>query len=396
MNNKCVGAILLIVGIAIGAGMLALPIVSSTNSLLVSSLLLFSSWTIMYIGALAMLEVNSWLPYGTNMITMAEKTLGRYGKLAILGVNLVALYTMISAYLSAAGDLLQNILITLGISTNQYIATILAFMILVSIVFRGIYSIDIVNRTLMLIKLSSLIAVSGIILLHVKPELLTQETPQFNKNLLLIMMTAFSFSNIMPSVRAYLKEDIIKVKKIMLWASLIPFILYLIWIIVVQGVLSRYGANGLISFANTSHPNSLLMTQLAQATQFDGLELLIKLFISICVLTSFLGVSLCLTDFIADGIKAKPILKDRIKVLTISYVPPLIIVLLIPKLFISALVYAGALFIILLVIAPLAMLYSGRYKKLLAKDSIQLLKGGKFTNVSFLICVTVLLCYLLV
>ena len=84
-----------------------------------------------------------------------------------------------------------------------------------------------------------------------------------------------------------------------------------------------------------------------------------NLFTSICVLTSFLGASLCLTDFIADGLKLEKVGVNRIIIQLITYLPPLMIVLFYPNAFIRALEYAGLYSIILLIFIPAWMAYCG-------------------------------------
>ena len=62
MNSKMIGSVLLIVGTAIGAGMLALPIATAQLGFAGSIILLFVSWFVMTGGAFLLLEVNLWMP----------------------------------------------------------------------------------------------------------------------------------------------------------------------------------------------------------------------------------------------------------------------------------------------------------------------------------------------
>jgi len=74
-NNRVFGAILLITGTCIGAGMLALPVSTAQYGLLPSALLFVSCWLTMTFAALLILEVNLWLPHDSNMISMAHAKL---------------------------------------------------------------------------------------------------------------------------------------------------------------------------------------------------------------------------------------------------------------------------------------------------------------------------------
>ncbi len=79
-KSKLAGGILLVSGTTIGAGMLALPVVTGMAGLLPTLLLFLVFWIFMTYTALLMLEVNLWMKDHSNMITMAKETLGKWGK----------------------------------------------------------------------------------------------------------------------------------------------------------------------------------------------------------------------------------------------------------------------------------------------------------------------------
>ena len=112
MNNKMIGGILLIVGISIGGGMLALPIVTAAGGFYHSLWLFIGAWLVTVIGAFLILEINLWLPAGTNMISMARATLGVPGQVVTWLVYLVLLYVLLAAYLAGGSDLLHHFLKT--------------------------------------------------------------------------------------------------------------------------------------------------------------------------------------------------------------------------------------------------------------------------------------------
>ena len=102
-------------------------------------------------------------------------------------------------------------------------------------------------------------------------------------------------------------------------------------------------------------------------------------FTAICVLTSFLGVSLGLSDFLADGMKTKKEGAGNWKVAATAFLPPLVIVLFYPNIFVKALSYAGTFCVVLIVLLPALMAISGRYYKKLATAGAYQVLGGKFT-----------------
>jgi tyrosine-specific transport protein len=387
MYKKIIGSILMILGTSVGAGMLALPIITSEMHITTSIAFLLGSWVIMTIGAFSLLEVNLWLPANTNMISMANKTLGPIGKILTWIIYLLLLYSLICAYLSGLSDLLQHLLMNFHLVISRSLATILVLFIFGAIVYRGISSVDIFNRGLMFIKLLAFFILVFLIVPHVEIVRLEDGLPVWQTSALMVMLTSFGYAIIIPSLRSYLNNSHI-LKKVVLIGSLIPLFLYLIWIVCIQGLIPKTGADGLITMLHSDNTNSLLMTGINNKIHLAWSSYIVKLFVSICAVTSFLGVSVCLTDFIADGINKDKMGRNNLLIYLLAYLPPLIIVLLWPGIFVQALNYAGILCLLLLIIIPLLMLYMGRYYHNLKNE---LILPGKYFIIGALVIGLILL-----
>ena len=355
MISKTIGSILMILGTAVGAGMLALPIASAHANWETTFLMMLFSWFLMTTGAFAILEVNLWFSAETNLISMVDNTLGKYFKLLTWFVYLLLLYSLLCAYLSGGSDILRGLIPSL----SAPISTILALVILGSVVVRGVSSVDMVNRGLMSVKLLAYGILVIAIFPHINLSNIHAGEYSYKTSTLMVMMTSFGFAIIVPTLRGYLNSDVPRLKKVLFIGSLLPLILYLLWIFVIQGLISRAELLPMIS----GDTNSLLMHSVSTLLHQGVLGDIAKLFISICAITSFLGVSICLADFIADGLQWEKKGLSGIKVYLFSFLPPLIIVLLAPNIFIKALSYAGICCVYLLILLPALMLYSGRYKK---------------------------------
>ncbi len=106
-GNKLLGAVLLIAGTSIGAGMLALPVITAQYGFLAAIVLFTSCWLVTLYSALLLLEVNLWLPAGANIISMTKETLGRTGEIIASLSYLFLLYCLMAAYLSGMNSLLD-------------------------------------------------------------------------------------------------------------------------------------------------------------------------------------------------------------------------------------------------------------------------------------------------
>lgn len=362
MRSKTIGSILMILGTSVGAGMLALPIASAHANWQTTFLMMLGSWLLMTIGAFAILEVNLWFSAETNLISMVNNTLGKYFKIITWVIYLLLLYSLLCAYLSGGSDILRGLFSSINIALPSEATTVIALVILGAIVFRGVSSVDMVNRGLMSVKLLAYGVLVIAIFPHISLGNLSAGQYQYKTNTLMVMMTSFGFAIIVPTLRGYLNSEVPRLKKVLFVGSLLPLVLYLLWIIAIQGLISRDGTLGLFAM-RSGDTNSLLMTSVSAMLHRNILGDIAKLFISICAITSFLGVSICLVDFIADGVQWKKTGWDGMKVYALAFLPPLFIVLLDPNIFIKALSYAGFCCVYLLILLPVLMLYSGRYRK---------------------------------
>lgn len=372
-NNRLIGGILLIVGTSIGAGMLALPVSTASAGFVDSALFLCLSWLIMTLGAFLVLEVNLYLPADCNMLSMAQKTLGKTGKYITWLCYLFLLYSLLAAYISGGSDVLQNLLSLANIKLPATVSAIIFTLCLGFIVYSGIKMVDYFNRGLMFIKLGTLLLLILLITPHISLSQLTGGELKYISGAMFILLTSFGFASIVPSLRSYFADDIKSLRRAIIIGSLIPLVCYIAWDAVLMGVLP------IRAFENISasgHTTTSLIEHLSNITHSFWITDFFRLFAAICMLTAFLGVSIGLFDFWADGLKCKKHGKQGLNVLSLTFVPPLAIVLLYPNAYLKALQFAGLICVILLVLLPTLMAYRGRYHLQLTHP--YQLKGGKY------------------
>jgi len=392
--SKVVGGVLLIVGTSIGAGILALPAAVATTGFVTSSIALFFIWLLMTFNALLLIEVNLWLPENSNMISMARATLGLWGQVVAWLSYLLLLYSLLAAYISGGADVLGSLLKLAGIQSAPMTDAVLFTVVLGYVVYRGTRSIDYVNRMLMFFKLGSLVILLGLVLEKVALPRLNQGEPHYVFATLMLMVNSFGFATILPSLRAYFKSDAKKLRKAVLWGSLIPLVCYILWDMAILGSLPIEGAYGLKHTYSSGHVTSDLMLHISQFIHNAGITDLSRLFTSICVSTSFLGVSLGLSDFFADGLRTAKVGWGSVLVYGCTFAPPLVLVIFYPGLFAHALNYGGTFCLILLALLPTLMTYRGRYKKGMSGDFK--MPGGKpilwfsFTVIVLLLILSIL------
>lgn len=379
MNSKLFGGTLLVIGTTIGAGMLALPVATAQLGFWGAVALLFGCWALMTACAMLFLEVNLWLPPNSNLISMAGLTLGRSGQAIAWIFYLLLLYSILSAYIAGGGDLLHYILKTENIHISITLADLLFTIIFGSIVYAGIRCVDYVNRGLMFGKLGAFVVLAILILPFITTQHLQDGEWHFLSLPTSLSVTAVSFACllIIPSLRTYFNNDIKALRTAIFFGTLIPLFCYVLWDLVVMGVIPFEGNPGLKQILHSPQSNSTLVATLTHILQNNVVTILLKFFTSICMATSFLSVSLSLSDFLADGLKVNKKGIGNLVIYAATFLPPIIIVLFYPGAFIRGLQYAGLSVFILMILLPPLMAWRGRYHRDLA-DAGYRVRGGKF------------------
>lgn len=368
MNSKMVGGVLLVIGTSIGGGMLALPVAVAQGGFLGALLLLFCAWGLMTFSAFIILEVNLWFPQDSNIISMAKHTLGSWGAIIAWITYLLLLYSLLSAYISGGSDIFRLLFEMLHIHIPHGIDAALFVLVWGFIVYLGIEFIDYVNRGLMFVKLSTLILLLTFISFHLHVEHLNQFNSIYLISAITIVITSFGFAIIVPSLHSYFQGDVKKLKKVILIGSLIPLICYIAWTAAILAEIPLQGRYGLIEMLKTGHMTAALTQSLIVFLNNRLMSTLATVFTSVCVLTSFLGVSLCLADFLADGFGKKKKGQGKCLIYGTTFIPPLLITLLDPRIFMIGLRYAGIFCAILLVLLPALMAWRGRYQQSMKGD----------------------------
>lgn len=365
MTNRAIGGVLLIIGTSIGGGLLALPMATAGAGFVDSIGLFLAAWASMTFGAFFILEVNLWLPEHANMVSMARATLGEGGRMATWVIYLMLLYALLSAYIAGGSDLVTQIVSCMHLVIPQWLGGLIFVIVFGAIVHGGIRTVDGINRGLMAIKMGAYLLLILLVIPHVELPNLQEGNARLLSGALMVVVTSFGYATIIPSLRTYFNSHVKTLRWAIAVGSLIPLICYLLWDFAVQGSIDH---TRLMDMAHSPHAVSDL-TMALSASKSQTLVSTAHLFTIICITTSFLGVALCLWDFLADGLHInKKMQRGRWQITLITLLPPLLIVIFWPGIFVKALAYAGVICVLLLMLLPGLMVWSGRYVKKLPAD----------------------------
>ncbi|MBA2654491.1 MAG: tyrosine transporter [Gammaproteobacteria bacterium] len=383
-QNKTFGSILLIAGTQIGAGMLALPITTAKGGIFNSTLLFILAFSYMLLTLFLLLEANLYeQSYEANIISMSKKRLGTIGQFIAWFSFLFLLYSVAAAYISAGGSLLAPIIQGAIHHGNDNWGTLLFIIIFGTTVFFGAWLIDYINRILMIGLIASYLTLLFFVIPHVDFTQISAGNPKYLLAAVPVVVLSFTSHIIVPSLRAYLKNDIVQLKRALIIGSIVPLIFYIIWEMLILGVMPLKGEFGLAQIASGPHPVASLAEALHSHLGLTWIAVGVGSFSFFALVTSFLGVILALMDFLADGFQIKKTLVGRALLFMITIIPPLIFALFYPSGFVLALSYAGVFVAILYGILPVMMIWKARYQEKI-KAPFQM-PGGKVTLIISLV-----------
>jgi len=366
-KSKVFSASLLIAGTAIGAGMLALPVTTAAGGFWPAIINYFVCWIFSLATGLLLLEACFWFPKDSNIVTLSKHLLGKKGKIASWLLYLFLFYCLTIAYVAGGGGFIGSVM---GDNFPSALAILLFVLIFSPVVYWGTKAVDRLNFVLMVGLITSFVIFILVGIEKVNLDHLSLFNWPAAILALPVIFTSFSYQGIVPSMRNYFHGDPKGVRKAIIFGSAIPFFVYIVWEYLILGIVPLEGPNGLIQAESAVQP----LRHYAGSPWIFGLG---QAFAFFALTSSFLGVTLGLFDFLADGLTLKKKGGQKGMLYLLVYVPPTIIAMFNPNIFIRALGFAGGIGCALLLgLFPVMMVWSGRYIKKLERKHQQL-PGGK-------------------
>ncbi len=364
MRSKFLSVVLLISGTSIGTGILALPTSTAQGGFGFAALTFIICWLFMTYAALCFMEADLWLSGESDLISMSWKLLGPLGKITTWVIYLLLLYALICTYLLAGTSWFIELgkeALKFDIKTSA--ALIVFTLIFGSFVYFGTAAVDRLNRWLMLGLVLAYSVIVAMLFNHVDLNLLVFRDAKMLPLTLPLVLTTFGFSIIVPTLTSYLNRDAKRLFWAIIMGSLIPLVMYLLWEFITLGNIPLTGENSFSLIIPHSDKGTEVVLTLSNIANNNWVTFSAKVFAIFAVLTSFLGVSLSLYHFLADGLNLTPGGKTGLLLLLITYIPPLLIIQFYPAGFSQILSLAGLFVAILLGVMPVLIIWSGRYRK---------------------------------
>lgn len=339
LEGSVFGGTLLITGSCVGAGMLALPVITGLGGFIPGAFLFLAAWLFMTTTAFLLLEVN--LAYGFNLslISIAQKTLGNFGKVLSWICFLFLFYSLNIAYIAASGGILQGIFEDLlAVKIPASLGSLIFTALFGIVIYFGTKTVDYLNRFLMVGLVLSYFLLISFGFPHIQPHFLLSTNWSMAFVALPVLVISFGFHNMIPSLAEYFKGDVRRLRLTVFLGSLIPLVIYLLWEAVMLGIIPLEGRDGLVAALDHGQAATSALRTVVGSSWIGSCAEAFALF---AIITSFLAQSLSLVDFLSDGLKIPKIGFGRVFLILLTLVPPFLFALFKPGVFISALNMAG-------------------------------------------------------
>lgn len=275
----------------------------------------------------------------------------------------------IYAVIAENASLLTTAFSFFHLELSTWVNALLFVLILGGAVFWSTRVVDYLNRGLISIKGGLLILALALLMPHIdftniiSGQLSNQAL--FLGGIAPIFLCSFGFHTVIPSIRNYLGSDPRVLKKIIVSGTVVTLVIYIFWLLAALGVVPLKGSHGFTELAVAKGSVGEFIKNICVLVDNHWVTIGINGFANIAMTTSFLGVTLGLFDFLADGLRRPNTRSGRLQTALLTFIPPLIFALFFPRGFIMALGYAAIFVAVLEVLLPALMVYKLRQDKLL-------------------------------
>lgn len=360
MKSQTLGGSLLVAGTSIGAGMLALPLVSALTGLGWGIALMFLMWGLATYGGLLIAEACRACPESDNLHGVTGQLMGPVGQGVAILAMLFLYYSLCAAYISGGATVLASLLAREGIHLSFWITATAVVLLVAVLVVTGTRVVDVVNRVMFLLMLALLFYIVLALLPKVRLEhlaLVEERSVGVLLAALPVLYTSFGYHCAVPTVVQYVKGAPHRFRYALIGGSALPFSIYVIWIAVVIGAVS---ATAIITMSDSPESVTLLMDAIGNHADKVNFDFLIGAFAAFALGTSFLGVALGLFDYLSDVFGRSHGVRGRIETIILTLLIPLLAAIFMPGSFVTALGYAAVALVVLAVFIPVLLVWQVR------------------------------------
>lgn len=334
----------LISGNLVGAGILGLPIDTGLAGFVPSLIAMFAGGGLMFLSAV-ILGNQAVLNKGKAAFdypSLYEKFLGRVGKWVAIGANMVILYGLLTAYFTGGAEVLASLV---GSQSDNRVVFFVFSAFLIVLTCLNLKFLQKLNTLFIVCLVCSF---GGLVFMgaeHVEVSRLNYTDWMFLPATLPIIVTAFHFHNIIPTVITDLNYDTAVFKKSVFVGMLLAFCMNLVWIVVGIGAIPLTGDHSILSAFDASLPATVSLESQIPGKAFVFFA---SFFSLVAISTSFLANGVGLLGFIRDLLKNTFNTDSQPLTVALTFAPPFLTACFYPDIFLKALDIVGGFGIVIL------------------------------------------------
>jgi tyrosine-specific transport protein len=336
---------LLIVGGLVGAGVLALPVntglagfMPAIIGMLVFGFAMFFTATVL--AKESMLEKKDTFNYPS----LYQKYFGIKGKWVAVIANMFLLYGLLIAYITGGSAIISDIF-NIPLIYHKWVALLFS-LALIFIIIKGIQIVIKFNAAFTLIMFFSFIIIVSMGVTYIKPENLIHRDWHFLPCAVPIIVAAFNFHNLIPTICKTLNYNSKAVIRAIFLGMCIGFILYIAWAIVGVGALPIINGEASLIYAFEHNlPATIPLSHMIATPVFLSFAMLFSI---VALTASCIANSTGLLAFVEDLMVNSFKMPNKALHAIIAFLPPVIISLIYPDIFLHALNIAAGFGIVML------------------------------------------------
>ena len=331
---KLLPASFLVAGNVLGVGLLALPIKLGLSGYFPSVIDIFVICVAMVISALVIAER---LPRDKKVFDLPsffQQEMGSFGRWVAIICNLIILYGIIIAYLCGISKIVCALL---PFPVSQHLVIVIYFLLATSLV---VFGHKVLSKSSTLILPAIIICFIALIIIgskHFDLGLLRFSNWKFVPLGLPVVISAFHFHNVIPTVSTCVNHDRKSLFKAIIYGVAIGFVMNLAWTTVVLGSLPH--ANIVQAFIQ-GIPATVPMSLLLHSNWFTSIGMVFAL---LAITASYMANGSGLFGFIRDLLYTYAKNESRFLSGILAFLPALVFALIYPNIFLSALDIVGGI-----------------------------------------------------
>jgi tyrosine-specific transport protein len=333
--------------------MLVMPVETSGTGFFLSLFVLLVCWVFMTFTGLLLLEATLWVRNMTHFPSLTSTLLGSSGKVLSLFVYLFMNCASLVAYTSGGAAFMnQWVMQGFGFDLGYQTSCVLFTVIFGTILYFGASFIAKINVGLSIFMGTIYCYLVGAGALSFESDYLSFRSGFSGFFSFPLILAAFSYQMIVPSLCTYLKYDSKNLKKAIFVGTTIPLAIYCIWLLVIHGL-----------FSHSEAPADPLKLQLSGTY----LPIFADVFAFCALATSYLGLCFALFDFVRDLFKDVWKTPKQSSLTAVSLGPTLLLAMYFPKALLSCWDLSDGIGeAVLSGLIPVIMVWVGRYQRRLS------------------------------